>query len=135
MMGAITWISGVGLPVLIGSAAFAGAAFAWFRLPVFGHYAGLALALIGVGFLAHANGYATARGACQEASLRAELAQTKADLKNAQNAAARAREMGDRLDAAEALNSELAHELATRPEPDVCRNATDGDVNRLRAIR
>jgi hypothetical protein len=128
------WLAGIGLPFFAGCALLAGAAYVWFRVPVFGHYGGLALAVIGVAMIARASGYASARADCKDATLRTELAQARADLRNAQNAALQAREIGDRLSQSEAKNMELAHELAQRPVIDDCR-ADDGDVERLRAIR
>lgn len=131
-MSIIGWLLGIGLPSIIGIACFAGAVAAWFRLPVFGHYVGLALAMIGVGLLAHANGYSAAREACQEAAVRAELKQARADLDAAQAAAKQARTLGDRLAALEARNMEIVHELQS--VPDGCRLSGD-DVKRLLGIR
>lgn len=128
------WLSGVGLPTIAGAAALASAAYAWFRVPVIGQYLGLSLCALGVGLISYGQGYANARAACHDASLRTELAQARADLKAAQSAAAQAREMGDRLNATEARNHELAHELANRPTTDACR-AGDDDIERLRNIR
>jgi hypothetical protein len=133
-MTALGWIFGIGLPSIVGLACFAGAVAAWFRVPVLGHYIGLALALIGVGFVAHANGYSAAREACKEASVRAELAQAQADLSAAKAAAAQARDLGDRLNVSEARNLELAHALASRPIPDGCA-LSPADADGLRAIR
>jgi hypothetical protein len=134
LISAWGWLSGVGLPTIAGAAALAGAAYAWFRVPVIGQYMGLALCALGVGLLAYAGGYADARAACNDASLRTELAQARADLQAASNAEAQARELGARLNATEARNHELAHELANRPTSDACR-AGDDDVGRLRNIR
>lgn len=133
-MSALGWLLGIGLPSVVGMACFAGAAAAWFRVPVFGHYVGLALAMIGVGFLAHANGYSAAREACQEAAVRTELKQVRADLEAAQAAAKQARALGERLAASEARNLEIVHELQSRPVPDVCR-LDSRDVDRLLGIR
>lgn len=133
-MNALGWLLGIGLPSIVGMACFAGAAAAWFRVPVFGHYLGLALAMVGVGFLSYANGVSNTRAECQEAAVRAELAQVRADLAVAQSAAKQAREMGDRLSAAEARNMEIVHELQNRPVPDACRLSAD-DLKRLLGVR
>lgn len=133
-MSALGWLLGIGLPSIVGVSCFAGAVAAWFRLPVFGHYVGLALAMIGVGFVAHASGYSSARQDCKEAAVRAELSQTKADLAHAQTAAKQARTLGDRLAAAEARNMEIVNELQNRPVPDACRLSGD-DVGRLLGVR
>jgi hypothetical protein len=135
MMNILSWITGIGIPSLVGFACLAGAVYAWFQIPVFGHWIGLGAAVLGVGLLAHASGYSSARADCQDASLRTELAQVRADLEKEKNARAADRKLGELLNQAEARNMELAHELATRPEPDACRNATDGDAQRLRDIR
>lgn len=134
IFSAYNWLAGIGLPLVLGCTLLAAAAYAWFRVPFFGHYAGLALAVVGVALIARASGYASARSDCHDATLRAELAQAKADLKNAQAAAAQAEELGARLSASEARNMELAHEIANSPVPDQCRAGAD-DVDRLRAIR
>lgn len=131
---ALTWMLGIGLPTLVGFACFAGAVASWFRIPVIGHYLGLALAMLGVGFVAHASGYSAARQHCQEAAVRAELAQARADLAIAKAVAEQARELGDRLNVSEARNLELAHEIASRPVDDVCRLGAD-DIKRLLNIR
>ena len=133
-MNAFGWVFGIGLPSIVGAACFAGAVAAWLKVPVFGHYLGLALALIGVGFVAHANGYSAARAACKESAVRAELAQVRADLNAAKAAAAQARELGDRLNQSEARNMELVNALASRPVPDGCALSPD-DADSLRNIR
>jgi hypothetical protein len=133
-MGLLSWLTGIGLPSLVGFACFAGAIAAWFRVPVLGHYIGLGLAMIGVGFLAHASGYSAAREACQEAAVRSELAQAKQDLAISQEAAKQAQQLGERLAASEARNMEIVNELANRPVPDSCRLSGD-DIKRLLGIR
>lgn len=133
-MGALSWITGVGLPTLAAFACFAGAAAAWFRIPVLGHYFGLALACVGVALIANAKGYSDAREACNEAAVRAELAQAKRDLAIAQEVANQARELGDRLAAQQARNLEIVNELQTRPVTDACRLSGD-DVRRLLGVR
>jgi hypothetical protein len=133
-MGALSWLTGVGVPTLAGIGLLAAAAFAWFRLPVLGKYAGLALACVGVAMIANARGFADARALCNEAAVRAELAQVRADLAHAQAAAKQAREIGDRLAAAEARNMELVNDIQNRPTPDGCRLSPD-DLRRLLGIR
>lgn len=134
MMGALSWLTGVGLPTLAAFACFAGAAAAWFRVPVIGHYFGLALACVGVALIANAKGFSDAREMCNDAAIRAELAQTKRDLTIAQDVASQARELGDRLAAQEARNMEIVNELQSRPIPDDCRLSSD-DVKRLLGVR
>lgn len=133
-MGALSWLTGVGLPTLAAFACFAGAAAAWFRIPVLGKYIGLALACVGVALIANAKGFNDARALCQEAAVRAELAQAKRDLAIAQEVANQARELGDRLAAQEARNMEVVNELQSRPVTDACRLSSD-DVKRLLGVR
>lgn len=128
-MGALSWLTGVGLPTLAAFACFAGAAAAWFRLPILGHYFGLALACVGVALMANAKGYSDARDACNEAAVRAELAQVRADLANLQNAAQRENILSDKLTAAEKRNEDLARKLTGSCLLD------DAQSRRLRDIR
>lgn len=111
MMSVISWITGIGIPSLIGFACLAGAAYAWFQIPVFGHWIGLAAALLGVGLLAHASGYSSARADCQDASLRSELAVARADLEHSREAAKRSLALADKLTQAEQRNDELARKI------------------------
>ncbi len=111
MMGALSWITGIGLPTLAAFACFAGAAAAWFRIPVLGKYIGLALACVGVALIANAKGFADARALCQEAALRAELAQAKRDLQISQDAAKEAETLGNKLIESEQKNADLARKL------------------------
>lgn len=134
MMGTLSWLTGVGLPTLVALACFAGGVATWFRVPFLGKYIGLALACVGVALIANARGFSDARALCQEAALRAELKQVRADLSIAQSAAKQAHEMGDRLAAAEARNMEFVNELQNRPVPDACRLSGD-DLRRLLNIR
>lgn len=110
-MGALSWLTGVGLPTLAAFACFAGAAAAWFRLPILGHYFGLALACVGVALMANAKGYSDAREACNEAAVRAELQQVRRDLAIALGAADKANVLSEKLNEAERKNDELARKI------------------------
>jgi hypothetical protein len=139
-MGWISWLTGIGVPVLLGSAALIAAVAAYAYIPSIKFLPDIrtpvCVALVGVGIwlIAHASGFDAARDACKEASIRAELAQVRADLAHAQEAASQARILGDRLAAAEARNMEIVNELASRPIPDACRLGGD-DIKRLLNIR
>lgn len=111
MMGALSWITGIGLPTLAAFACFAGAAAAWFRFPIIGKYIGLALACVGAALIANAKGFADARAQCQDAALRAELAQAKRDLAITAEAADKASELSGKLTEAERRNDDLARKL------------------------
>lgn len=127
------WLN-VDLGTFVGVALIAAGAFAWFRVPVVGKYAGLGLVVAGAWVLAEARGYSRAQDACHEAAVRAELAAVRADLANANRAAARAVALAQQLTDTERKNQELAYEIARQPAPPVCifdRRAAD----RLRSIR
>ena len=111
MMGALSWLTGVGLPTLAAFACFAGAAAAWFRIPVLGHYFGLALACVGVALIANAKGFSDARGLCNDAALRAELANARRDLAIMADAADKASELAGKLNEQERKNADLARKL------------------------
>jgi hypothetical protein len=128
-MGALSWLTGVGLPTLAAFACFAGAAAAWFRIPFLGHYFGLGLACVGVALMANAKGFSDARDLCNEAAVKAELAQVRADLAHLQAAAARADELSDKLNETERRNEELARKLTGSCLLD------DAQSRRLRDIR
>jgi hypothetical protein len=128
-MGALSWLTGVGLPTLAAFACFAGAAAAWFRIPFLGHYFGLGLACVGVALMANAKGFSDARGLCNEAAVKAELAQVRADLAHLQAAASRADELSDKLTGAEKENAELARKLSS-----ACL-LNERDADGLRRIR
>jgi hypothetical protein len=129
MMGALSWLTGVGLPTLAAFACFAGAAAAWFRVPVLGHYFGLALACVGVALIANAKGFSDARDACKEAAVRAELAQARRDIAIMAEAADKASELSSRLNETEQRNADLARKLTGS-----CL-LNDDDARRLRDIR
>lgn len=131
-MGWLAWLLGIGGPSLMGIAALAGGAFVWFRVPVFGRYAGLGLVALGVGLIAYAQGFSSARGDCQEAALRSELAIARADLDAAMRSARVAQELGEKLNAAESRNQELSDEIASMP--DACF-ADEPTAGRLRSIK
>lgn len=131
-MGALSWLTGVGLPTLAAFACFAGAAAAWFRIPVLGHYFGLALACVGVALMANAKGFSDARAMCNEAAVRAELAQVRADLAKTQRAEADALAKAGALSEAQRKNEELADAISRIP--DVCI-ADDGHIKRLLGVR
>lgn len=111
MMGALSWITGIGLPTLAAFACFAGAAAAWFRIPVIGHYFGLALACVGVALIANAKGFSDARALCNDAALRAELANARRDLSIMADAADKASQLASQLTDAEHRNVELARKI------------------------
>lgn len=129
MMGMLSWITGVGFPTFAAFACFAGAIAAWFRVPVFGHYVGLALACVGVALVANAKGFSDAREMCNEAAVRAELAQAKRDLTIMSDAADRASELAKKLTDAERKNDEIARKLTGSCVLD------ERDADGLRRIR
>ncbi len=129
MMGALSWLTGVGLPTLAAFACFAGAAAAWFRIPVLGHYFGLALCCVGVALIANAKGFSDARAQCNDAALRSELANARRDLSIMQEAADKASELSGKLTEAERRNEDLARKLVGN-----CP-LSPTDAERLRAIR
>jgi hypothetical protein len=129
MMGALSWLTGVGLPTLAAFACFAGAAAAWFRIPVLGHYFGLALACVGVALIANAKGFSDARALCNDAALRSELANARRDLSIMAEAADKASELSSKLNEAEHRNAELARKITGD-----CK-LSPADADRLRAIR
>ena len=126
MMG---WLTGIGLPTLAAFACFAGAAAAWFRIPVLGHYFGLALACVGVALIANAKGFSDARALCNDAALRAELANARRDLSIMAEAADKASQLANQLTEAERKNADLARKLTGN-----CR-LSPADVDGLRNIR
>ena len=111
MMGALSWLTGVGLPMSVAFACFAGAAAAWFRVPFLGHYLGLALACVGVALIANAKGFSDARSLCNDAAIRAELANALRDLSITQEAANKASELAGKLTETERHNADLARKL------------------------
>ena len=111
MMGALSWLTGVGLPMSVAFACFAGAAAAWFRVPFLGHYLGLALACVGVALVANAKGFSDARSLCNDAALRAELANARRDLSIMAEAADKASELAGKLTETERKNADLARKL------------------------
>jgi hypothetical protein len=129
MMGAMSWLTGVGLPTLAAFACFAGAAAAWFRVPVLGHYFGLALACVGVALIANAKGFSDARALCNDAALRSELANARRDLSIMAQAADKASELSSKLNEAEQRNAELARQITGS-----CV-LNENEADRLRKIR
>lgn len=132
MMGTLSWLTGVGIPSLVGFALLAGAAWAWFQIPALGKYIGLALACVGVAILANAKGFSDARALCNEAAARAELMSVRRDLDTAHEAQARAAGQAVALREAERINEELADEIAALPDDCV---ADDSHIKRLLRIR
>lgn len=131
-MGALSWLTGVGLPTLTGIGLLIAAAFAWFKLPAIGKYFGLGLACLGVAMIANAKGFSDARALCKEASIRAELASVRRDLDAAHEANARAAGQAIQLAQAERTNKEMADEIASLPDSCIA----DGEhVRRLLGIR
>lgn len=139
------WVSGVGLPSLAAAACFAGAAFAWFRLPIAGHYVGAALLVVGVTLVARASGYAEARADCQSAQLRQSVESLEKNLEAVQGmmseaAAIQARERKSveearaSFDDQKAIAHEILEELRKAPTPVACRHTPD-ERRRLQSIR
>jgi hypothetical protein len=113
MMGALSWLTGVGLPTLVGFACILGSAAAWFRVPLVGKYLGLALACVGVALIANARGFSDARALCNDAALRAELANARRDLAITLEAADKASQLASQLTDAERKNDELARKITS----------------------
>lgn len=131
-MGALSWLTGVGLPTLAAFACFAGAAAAWFRIPLLGHYFGLGLACVGVALMANAKGFSDARAMCKADVLQAELMALRRDLDVSHEAQRFAAHQAIALANSERINKELADEIAAMP--DVCV-ANDGHIERLLRLK
>ena len=131
-MMTLAWITGVGIPSLVGVALLVGAGLAWFQLPVVGRHVGVIAACIGVYLLADANGVSKGLAECKEASLRAELAAVRRDLDQAHEAGARAHSQSLLLAESQRRNQELVDEIANIP--DACI-ADGGHVKRLLGIK
>ena len=110
-MAVLGWLTGVGLPTLVGFALLGAAAVAWVRDPFFGHYFGLVLACVGSLILGNAKGFSDCLDSSKVAAIRAELSAARDDLKNMQDAANVAAELSGKLTKAEQMNADLARKL------------------------
>lgn len=131
-MGLLSWLTGVGLPSLVGFGLLGLAGWAWFQIPVLGKYLGLAGACVGVALLVSAVSFNEARKMCNELAVQAELAAVRRDLDTAHEASARAAGQSVKLAEAERRNKELAHEISKTPDTCV---ANSSHIKRLRSIK
>jgi hypothetical protein len=111
IMGVLSWLTGVGLPSLVGFALLAAAAVAWLRIPVFGQYFGLVLACVGCLILGNARGFSDCLDSSKVNAIRAELANAKRDLAISQHSAELANSLHSKLSEAERRNAELASKI------------------------
>jgi hypothetical protein len=111
MMAVLGWLTGVGLPTLVGFALLGAAAVAWVRIPFFGHYFGLVLACVGSLILGNAKGFSDCLDSSKVNALRAELANAKRDLAITAEAAANAADISRKLTEAERKNDDLARKV------------------------
>ena len=132
MMGLLSWVTGVGLPSLIGFGLLGLAGWAWFQIPIIGKYLGLAGACVGVALLVSAVSFNEARNLCNELAVRAELASVRRDLDTAHEVAAKAAGQSVELAEAERINKELADEISRTP--DTCI-ANSNHIKRLRSVK
>lgn len=111
MMGVLSWLTGVGLPTLVGFALLGAAAVAWLRIPFFGHYFGLALACVGCLILGNAKGFSDCLESSKVNAIRNELMIAKRDLAISQDAAKEASVLSDKLIQSEQKNADLARKI------------------------
>jgi len=100
----------------IGALLIAGGAAAWFRVPVFGHYLGLAGVATGAALIWGAVQYDAAAGNCKEAIVRAQLTSSQA----------RVTELERQVDASNKISTD-AKERADKAEADVRKAKEDAD--------
>jgi hypothetical protein len=111
MMAVLGWLTGVGLPTLVGFALLGAATVAWVRIPFFGHYFGLVLACVGSLILGNARGFSDCLDSSKVNAIRAELANAKRDLAITAEAADKASQLSNQLTEAERKNADLARKL------------------------
>jgi hypothetical protein len=100
----------------IGAVLIAGGAAAWFRVPVFGKYLGLAAVAVGCSLIWGAVQYDAAAGNCKEAIVRAQLTASQA----------RVTELERQIDASAKISSD-AKARADKAEVDVKKAKEDAD--------
>lgn len=156
-MGVLSYLTGVGVPVLLGLACYAGALASQVYLTALVPFIGRALTVIlciaGTAEIAYSRGFESARLDCKEAAVRVDLEKTKMDLALSIKAGQIAAQQLIDQSTSEARNQELVDEIANLkrapvppsdapvgagPAPvsrDVCTGLTDADVGWLRRIK